>query len=180
MRNFFLSVGGILKISILFISLFLFSCASTQEINRINELAERRKDQGLFLKPPMEGEVNLGLLQDRLTIRMQPTISSEEAISFQKTNKIPESVNLPAFLPHQGAARLLIQAKKQFPDINIEDLDVRSLEFTSDASLYAVLGSGPISNSSIYTLYIVSEVNIQVIIVKRSPKIDYSVFGIFP
>jgi len=55
-------------------------------------------------------------------------------------NRTLPNYNRPTFYPHEAAAKLMIQASAQFPDIEVEDLDVRSLEQVGDVHARTSLG----------------------------------------
>jgi len=117
------------------------ACASTPSVPRdkqkkIEQLVESRKDLGLFTSPPLEGETVLGTYQDTLSKIGVATLNEQEAMAFVNNRVLP-AYTRPDFYPHEAAARLMIKASAQFPDIDIEDLDVRSLVKVGDVRVQA-------------------------------------------
>jgi len=125
---------------VVFIVLGLAS-ASTPSVPRdkqkkIEQLVESRKDLGLFTSPPLEGETVLGTYQDTLSKIGHASLNEQEAMAFVNNRVLP-AYTRPNFYLYEAAARLMIQASAQFPDIDIEDLDVRSLEKVGDVRVQA-------------------------------------------
>ena len=178
--------GITVLIFVVFIVLGL-ACASTPGVdrdtrNRINELARSRSDSEMFTKPPLEGEVVLDTFQDTLDKRTTTTISSEEAQAYNNRRVLP-NYNRPEFYPYEAAARLLIRASQRFPDIDIEELDVRSLRQVGDIRIQTNMNPNPIPDPGVllglppvppkYTFYADEYFTFEGLIVRRSPEINY-------
>jgi len=163
--------------AVLAVLLLLSGCASAQanrdQQRRINELMQSRMHLEMFHVLPLEDEMTLGTFQGTLEKRTSPQLSQEEAQAFNDTRMLPAFVELPVFYPHEGAALLLTQASRQFPDIDLEDLDVRALEMTDVPSWTARLNPNqiPFTNPPRFELVIVSRVPIRGEVVRRSPNL---------
>jgi hypothetical protein len=138
---------------VVFIVLGLAS-ASTPSVPRdqqqkIKELTKSRNpsesNMGLFGEPPSEGETVLGTFQGSLVKASMPSISAEEAQAYVSNRVLPKYTR-PSFPPHEAAAALMIQASARFPEIEIENLCVRSIEQVGDIHVKTNLNPHPIPN----------------------------------
>jgi len=157
------------------------ACASTPSVpkeqkQKIKQLAESRSSSGLFTKPPLEGETVLDTFQDSLEKSVMPTISLEEAQAYNNNRVLPK-YDRPTFALHEFAALLMIKAKAQFPDIDVEDLDVRSLEQVGDVHIRTNMNPNPIPDPGRllglppgppkFSFYAYETVNFKGVVVKR-------------
>jgi hypothetical protein len=110
--------------------------------NQINELA-RSRNQDMFMRPAVEGEIILGTYQDTMEKTGTATLSEQEAQAFQNQRVLP-NYNRPTFERWETAARLMIKAHQEFPDIKIEELDVRSMAQVGDVRVQTLLNPVPI------------------------------------
>jgi len=141
----------------------------------IRELAKSRNpsltDLGLFGRPPSEGETVLNTFQDSIEKSAMPTISAAEAQAYANNRVLPK-YDRPSFYPYELAASLMIKAKAQFPEIEIEDLDVRSLEQVGDVHIRTNLNPNPIPNlfggPAEYSFYAYETVTFKGAVVKRA------------
>jgi len=158
------------------------ACASTPSVPRekqqaIKQLSESRSNFGLFSKPPLEGETELGVFQDSLEKRVMPTISLEEAQAYTNNRVLPD-YKRPSFSLHEFAALLMIKASAQFPDIEIENLDVRLLEQVGDVHIRTNMNPTPIPDPGIllglppgppkYSFYVYETVTFKGVVVNKA------------
>jgi len=159
---------------VIFIVLGL-ACASTPTVPKekqeeIKRLAES-KDPGMFSQPPLAGETVLGTYQSSITITGNHTLSLQEAQAYNSTKILPNRIKKSEFNPREAAALLMIRASGEFPDIDINDLEVRSMQRTS--SLFndkTSLNPYPIpfSNPNEYTLLTEEYFSFKGLVVQRA------------
>jgi hypothetical protein len=128
------------------------ACATNPSVPRdkqkqIKELAKSRYPSETnwdpIRRPPYKGETVLGTYEDSLSFGAHRTISAaEEQAYINKTARI--DYKRPSFYPHEVVAALMIKACAEFPDIDIEDLDVRSYEQVGDIHVSTFVNPAPI------------------------------------
>jgi hypothetical protein len=140
--------------------------------------ATARKDSTMFTKPPLAGEIVLSTYQEKIESKRTMDISQEEANAWQSTRTTPkgfEEESQKQFTPRKIATHFFRKAVNQFPDIDIEDLDIRSLETVGNLHWTALLNpAGPSPFTGKWSLMVNDEGIFRCVIVKRASNIDQS------
>jgi len=111
------------------------SCASFKTYleteKKINTLTKTLQDSGKtmdsFAQAPLVGETVLAEYQDT-EIETARTKYSQQEVEAAAKNKTALKYDNPVFNVYEAAAILLVKASDQFPDVDINDMDVRSLQ----------------------------------------------------
>ena len=107
-----------------------YPSSASEEPKEIIELAKSRQKSDLITKSPLVGEIILGIYEDTLDEESVTMLTKEGEDAF---NSGVEASRLtkdhPVFHTDNAIAILLTLANQEYPDINLNDLDIRSFEY---------------------------------------------------